>query len=164
MGIVDSFHNPSLLASITYESNLARSIKLKLNFDGQAEPVPRVAIFFPARPKDLGMCVATDADRLKSVLFKSVLNCCATEPVTWSVALVPCQRSVRTFRDCNDGTEPEPCGLAIFPNSDEISYSSEVSEENSYGSEENCNHYYSVPYRIHMTRYRHNIGYEIRYV
>ena len=43
--------NPSLLASITYESNLARSIKLKLNSDGQAEPVPRIAIFFPARPK-----------------------------------------------------------------------------------------------------------------
>ena len=43
--------NPSLLASITYESNLARSIKLKLILDGQAEPVPRVAIFFPARPK-----------------------------------------------------------------------------------------------------------------
>ena len=31
--------------------NLALSIKLKLNFDGQAEPVPRVAIFFPARHK-----------------------------------------------------------------------------------------------------------------
>ena len=121
--------NPSLLASITYESNLARSIKLKLNFDGQAEPVLRVAIFFPAQPKDLGMCAATDADRLKSVLFRSVLNCCATEPVTWAVASVPCQRSVRTFRDCNDGTDSEPCGLAISPGSEENSYSSEGSEE-----------------------------------
>ena len=43
--------NPSMIASITYKSNLARSIKLKLNSDGPAEPVPRVAIFFTARPK-----------------------------------------------------------------------------------------------------------------
>ena len=42
--------NPSMLASITHESDLARSIKLKLNLDAQAEPVPTVAISFPARP------------------------------------------------------------------------------------------------------------------
>jgi hypothetical protein len=35
----------------------------------------------------------------KRVLFKSVLNCCCTVPVTRSVASVPCQRSARTFLD-----------------------------------------------------------------
>ena len=34
--------NPSLLASITYESNMARSIKLKLSFDCQAEIIKTV--------------------------------------------------------------------------------------------------------------------------
>ena len=87
------------------------------------------------------MCAATDDDRLKRALFRSVLNCCATEPVTWSVASVPCQRSVRTFRDCNDGTEPEPCGLAKSPGSEEKSYGSEGSEEKSRVSEENCFYY-----------------------
>ena len=48
---------------------------------------------------------------------------------------------MRTFRDCKNGTEPEPCGLAISPGSEEKSYSSEDSEEISYGSEENCIHY-----------------------
>ncbi len=42
-----------MLASITYENNLEQSIKLKLNSDSQAEPVPRVAISFPAMPKIL---------------------------------------------------------------------------------------------------------------
>jgi hypothetical protein len=57
---------------------------------------------------------AQEVGRLaKRALFKSVLYCCCTAPVTRSVASVPCQRSGRTFRDCKVGTRPEPCGFQV---------------------------------------------------
>jgi hypothetical protein len=58
VGIVDSPDKPVNARKHTYESNLARRIKLKLDSDGQVEPVPRVAISFPARPKIWG-CART---------------------------------------------------------------------------------------------------------
>ena len=114
---------------------------IKINFRRPGRACPKSCNLLSGPAQDLGMCAATDDDRLKRALFRSVLNYCATEPVTWSVASVPCQRSVRTFRDCNDGTEPEPCGLAKSPGSEENSYGSEGSEEKSRVSEENCFHY-----------------------
>jgi hypothetical protein len=45
----------------------------------------------------------------KRALFKSVLNCCCTAPVTRSVASVPCKHSGSTFLDYKVGTRPEQC-------------------------------------------------------
>ncbi len=57
---------------------------------------------------------AQDVGRLaKRALFKLVLNCSCTAPVTQSVAYVPCQRSGRTFLDCTVGTRPEQCGFQV---------------------------------------------------
>jgi hypothetical protein len=53
----------------------------------------------------------------KRALFKSVLNCCCTTPVTRSVASVPCQRSGRTFLDYKVGTRPQPRGFQVWKQS-----------------------------------------------
>jgi hypothetical protein len=54
----------------------------------------------------------------KRALFKSVLTCCCTSPVTRSVASMPCQLSCLTFSgltflDYKVGTRPEPCGFQV---------------------------------------------------
>ncbi len=47
----------------------------------------------------------------KRALFKSVLNCCCTAPVTLSVASVPCQRSGRTFASIGITDTESNCDL-----------------------------------------------------
>jgi hypothetical protein len=62
--------------------------------------------------------LAQDVGRqAKRALFKSVLNCCCTSPVTLSVASVPCQHSGCTFLDYKVGTRSEPCGYHVWKES-----------------------------------------------
>ena len=95
--------------------SLARSTKLKLFADAPSQPMRSLGL--PG--SSCGQTGEKSAVQIGSELLQ---HGSGMAPVTRSVR-------VRTFRDYNDGTEPEPCGFAISPGSEEKSYCSEGSEE-----------------------------------
>ena len=106
MGIIDSFHKPvnARKHHARKQFGAINKIKTKLRRPGRACLNSCNLLSGPAH---------VDADRLKRALFELVLNCCGTEPVTRSVASVPCQRRGCTFLDYNDGTGSGAWGFQV---------------------------------------------------